>query len=65
MTTPRFLLTLGSILLLVGWLIPLLTILRIIPSTFVLNFLAWTTSVAGLFLGFMGGAMLAKMGRKD
>jgi hypothetical protein len=57
MPSPRFLLTLGLILLLIGWLIPLLIIMRVIPSTFLLNFLSWGTSVAGLFLGFIGGAM--------
>jgi hypothetical protein len=39
MTNPRFLLILGSVLLLVGWTIPLLTLMRMIPSTFLLNFI--------------------------
>lgn len=65
MSSPRFLLVLGSILLLVGWIIPLLTLMRMIPSTFILNFIGWTASVSGLFLGFFGGAMWVKMNRDE
>ena len=65
MPSPRFLLSLGVILLLVGWIIPLLIIISAIPSTFLLNFLSWGSSVAGLFLGFVGGAMWVRMNRED
>jgi hypothetical protein len=65
MTNPRFLLILGSVLLLVGWTIPLLTLMRMIPSTFLLNFIGWGASVLGLFLGFFGGAMWVKMSREE
>ena len=65
MPSPRFLLTLGLILLFFGWIIPLLIIMRVIPSTFLLNFLSWGMSVAGLFLGFIGGAMWVRMNRED
>lgn len=58
---PRFLLSLGLILLFSGWIIPLLIIMHIIPSTFFLNFVAWGASVSGLFLGFIGVATLSKM----
>jgi hypothetical protein len=63
MISPRFLLTIGLILLFVGWIIPLLIIMRVIPSTFFLNFLSWGMSVSGLFLGFIGGAMWARINR--
>jgi hypothetical protein len=65
MISPRFLLTLGLILLLTGWIIPLLIIMRVIPSTFFLNFLSWGMSVAGLFLGFVGGATWVRMNKED
>jgi hypothetical protein len=58
---PRFLLSLGLILLFTGWIIPLLMIMHIIPSTFFLNFVAWGASVSGLFLGFIGVATWTKM----
>lgn len=65
MSSPRFLLIFGLILLLVGWVIPLLTLMRMIPSTFFLNFLGWSASVSGLFLGFFGGAMWVKTNRDE
>jgi hypothetical protein len=58
---PRFLLSLGLILLFTGWIIPLLIIMHIIPSTFFLNFVAWGASVSGMFLGFIGVATWSKM----
>lgn len=64
MLSPRFLLTLGLILLLIGWIIPLLIIMRVIPSTFFLNFLSWGASVAGLFLGFIGGALWIRINKE-
>ena len=65
LNSPRFLLTIGFLLLLVGWVIPLLTIMQMIPSTFVFGFLSWSASVAGLFLGFIGGAMMVKINRDE
>jgi len=65
MTSPRFFFILGSILLLIGWVIPMLILMRMIPSTFVLNFIGWSASVSGLFLGFFGGAMWVKMNRDE
>ncbi len=61
MTNPRFILGLGFILLLMGWAIPFLIILYMIPSTLFLNFLGWGLSVSGLFLGFIGAAMLGRV----
>ena len=61
---PRFLLSLGLILLLVGFALPLLMVLRLVESTFTLNFLAWGASVSGLFLSFIGAAQLAKLNKK-
>lgn len=65
MNSPRSLLMIGFLLLFAGWLTPLLTIMNVLQSTFWLNFLSWSVSVAGLFLGFMGGAMLVKMNKED
>jgi hypothetical protein len=65
MISPRLLFILGLILLLVGWIIPLLILMRMLPSTFLLNFLAWGASVSGLFLGFVGGAMWVRLNRDE
>ena len=65
MISPRFFLILGSILLLVGWVIPLLVIMGMVESAFFLNLIGWAASVSGLFLGFLGGAMWVKMNKED
>jgi hypothetical protein len=65
MSSPRLLFSLGLALLFIGWIVPLLIIMRVIPSTFFLNFLSWGLSVAGLFLGFIGGALWVRLNRED
>ena len=60
MNSPRFFLTLGLVLLFSGWIVPLLMVMHVIPSTFTLNFLGWAFSVAGLFLGLIGAAMMVR-----
>ncbi|MBI5842768.1 MAG: hypothetical protein HZB19_21970 [Chloroflexi bacterium] len=64
MKSPRFLLTFGLILLLLGWILPFLMVLKIVPSTFFLNFFSWGASVGGLFLGMIGLAMLTTIKRR-
>ncbi len=65
MISPRFFFILGSILLLIGWIIPLLILMNMIASTFVLSLIGWSASVSGLFIGFLGGAMWVKMNKED
>jgi hypothetical protein len=47
----------------IGMVLPFLTVLRVIESTFLLNFFAFTSSVAGLFLGMIGAAGYVKINR--
>jgi hypothetical protein len=54
MNSPRFFLTLGIVLMIVGVVLPFLIIIKILESTFFLNFLSWSVSVAGLMMGMMG-----------
>jgi len=65
MNSPRFLLSLGLILLLIGCIIPYLMIMQVLPSTFPLNFLAWSATTSGLIFGFIGSAMWVKMNKED
>ncbi len=44
----------GVFLLLVGVILPLLIVVKIIPSTYFLNFLAFGSSLVGMVLGFLG-----------
>ncbi|MGE5083832.1 MAG: hypothetical protein ACM3ND_13150 [Acidobacteriota bacterium] len=54
MNSPRLLLSLGVVLMLLGAVLPFLMVLHVLKSTFFLNFFAWGASVAGMFLGTMG-----------
>lgn len=57
--TPNRLLIIGLLLVLFGAVMPFLIVLGIVPSTFTLNFLSFAASVAGVFLGILGSAMVA------
>lgn len=57
---PHKAVALGIGLMLLGILIPLLNILRILEASFMLSFLAYAASSAGLILGIMGAAALAR-----
>jgi len=64
MNHPRLLLSLGLVLMLLGVLLPFLMLVRVLESTFFLNFFSWGASVSGLFLGVIGVATWVKM-RKE
>ncbi len=64
MNSPRLLLGLGVVLMLLGAVLPFLMVLHVLKSTFFLNFFAWGSSVAGMFLGTMGIAASGR-GRRD
>jgi membrane associated rhomboid family serine protease len=50
------LIVIGFFLVLLGAVLPFLMVLRLIESTLLLNFVAFSASVAGLFLGVIGMA---------
>lgn len=54
---PERLLLIAIILLLFGCIMPFMMVTRVVESTFFLNFLSFTASVGGLFLGIIGVAM--------
>jgi hypothetical protein len=62
--SPRFLLSLGVILMFLGIILPFLMVIKVLESTFFLNFFSWGASVAGLSFGTIGFAMWSR-GRKD
>ena len=63
MNSPRVLLSLGVILLLLGIVLPFLMVIQILESTFFLNFFSWGASVTGLALGTIGFAMWSRTRR--
>ena len=53
----------GFVLVVLGLVFPLLMVMRLIKSTFIVNFLSYGASIVGLFLGFMGAALYIKGNR--
>jgi len=60
MNSPRLLLSLGLILMLLGVILPFLMVIHVLESTFFLNFFSWGASVAGLAFGTIGFAMYSR-----
>jgi hypothetical protein len=60
MNSPRLLLILGVTLMLLGIVLPFLMVIKILESTFFLNFFSWGASVAGLAFGTIGFAMYTR-----
>jgi len=52
--SPLRLIILGFVLLLIGFILPFLMVLQILPSTLLLNFLAYLSSLFGLVIGIVG-----------
>jgi hypothetical protein len=61
---PFYIIGIGFGLVMVGFILPLLMVLRVIPSTFLLNFLAYGSSIVGLVLGTIGAAFYTGKHRK-
>jgi hypothetical protein len=64
MNSPRLLLGLSILLMLLGIILPFLMVIKVLESTFFLNFFSWGASVAGLAFGTVGFAMWSR-GRKN
>ena len=60
MNSPRFMVSLGISLMLLGIILPFLMLIHVLESTFFLNFFSWGASVGGLFLGVIGVATWMK-----
>jgi hypothetical protein len=58
--SPRLLLGLSIILMLLGIIIPFLMVIQMLESTFFLNFFSWGASVAGLAFGTIGFALYSR-----
>ena len=54
----------GFILVVIGAVLPFLIVLHYVPSTFLLNFLAYTTSTVGIFMAVLGVALYVGKERK-
>jgi di/tricarboxylate transporter len=52
----RTIIIIGGILVFLGFFLPLLMVIKVLESTFLLNFIAFTASLVGLFMGLIGTA---------
>jgi hypothetical protein len=59
--SPSKILIIGLILMLTGAALPFLMVLRVLESTLLLNFIAFASQVAGLFMGTIGIVMFARV----
>ncbi len=64
MGNPRRMILIGLVLVVIGVALPLLMILDMIRTTFLLSLVAHGASVSGLFLGFIGTLMIVRV-RKE
>lgn len=62
--SPRLMLGLGLFLMVLGIVLPFMIVIKLLESTFFLNFFSWGASVAGLALGMVGFAMYSR-NRRD
>jgi hypothetical protein len=60
---PNLLLGIGLLLMLIGFGLPTLMIMRYLESTFLLNFIAYSASFIGLVMGMLGVVMVTKRRR--
>lgn len=61
---PKWLFLIGGVLVLIGWLLPLMMIMQYIESTFFLNFFAYIASFLGLMCGFIGAVTFVMRNKK-
>lgn len=62
-THPWKIIVIGFFLVLLGFLVPMLMVLKVIQSSFLLSFLSHGASVSGLILGIIGAAMYTRKGK--
>jgi hypothetical protein len=61
---PKNLILIGFVLVLVGFVGPLLMVLGVLKSTLLLNFASYGASISGLFLGLIGAAWYTRVHRR-
>jgi hypothetical protein len=62
---PLLLIGIGFVLVLIGAALPILMVIHVVESTFFLNLVAYSSSVAGLFLGLLGGVSFVRSRRGE
>jgi hypothetical protein len=62
--SPVKIILIGFFLMVLGVVLPFLMVVRVLESTFFLNFFSYTVSLVGLILGISGSAMYVRMKKK-
>ena len=60
---PRNIILLGLVLVLLGFVLPFLMVLRLLEASFLLSFLSYGASITGLLLGLIGAAWYVRIDR--
>ena len=58
---PKTIILLGFVLVFLGFLLPLLMVIRVLEPSFLLSFISYAASVSGLILGFVGSVMITRL----
>ena len=66
MSSPRYglYILIGFVLVVLGFVLPFLMVMRVLTSTFFLNFFSYGATMTGLILGFFGATMYAREHRR-
>lgn len=60
-TDPKTLIWVGGLLLVVGFVLPLLMVIKILPSTYFLNFLSYGCQLVGMVSAMLGTFSIVKV----
>lgn len=61
----RILILVGFVMVLVGFLVPFLMVIKMMEASYFWGFLSYALSVAGLFLGVIGGSLYVRVKRSS
>jgi hypothetical protein len=62
--SPKYLMIIGTLSMVLGVVFPLLIVIKVLESTFFLNFLSYTLQIAGLILAMIGLVAYAGVRRR-
>jgi uncharacterized membrane protein len=60
----EYLILIGFVMVMLGAILPFLILMKMLESTFFLDFFSYISSVMGLFLGIMGSAYVVRYHRR-
>jgi len=59
--SPRKLIVIGLVLVLLGFILPVLMVIDVLEATLLLSFFAYGASIGGLLLGLIGTVQITKL----